>query len=130
VTLLDTDRITWVTVCPLDRLEPGRGVAALVDGSAVAVFAVEGGDVLAIDNRDPWTGASVLSRGLVGVTTVDGARVRYVASPLRKQRFDLDTGRCLDGDAQVAVWAVRIRDGAVQVSRQASRWSNGPETAP
>ena len=126
MTLLDADRTTWVAVCHLGQLVTGRGIAALVDGEAVAVFRLDDGAVRAIGNIDPCAGASVLSRGLVGSTTVDGVAVRYVASPLRKQRFDLDTGRCLDADADAGRWAVRVTDGAVEVGRQASSWSNGP----
>jgi nitrite reductase (NADH) small subunit len=127
MTLLDAERTTWTDACPLDRLEPGRGVAVLVDGEAVALFRLDDGSVRAIGNLDPCSGA-VLSRGLVGHTIVDGATVRYVASPLRKQRFDLDTGRCLDADVTAGSWATRVVDGMVSVGRHASRWGNGPET--
>ena len=130
MTLLDADRTTWVAVCRLDQLIPGRGAAVLVDGRAVALFRLGGDEVRAIDNVDPCSGASVLSRGLVGQTVEADAPVRYVASPLRKQRFDLDTGRCLDADAPVATWPVRVADGVVEVGREASPWSNGPETTP
>ena len=95
----------WFTACDLGALLPGRGVAALLpDGAQVALFRDRGGELYAIDNRDPFTGAQVLSRGLVGSA---GGRT-FVASPLLKQRFDLETGRCLDDDAvAVAVYPVR-----------------------
>ncbi|MFD3532174.1 nitrite reductase small subunit NirD [Streptomyces sp. NPDC058664] len=95
----------WVPVCEESRLTPGRGVAALLpDGRQVAVFRDRTGRLYAIDNRDPFTGAQVLSRGLVG--SADGRP--FVASPLLKQRFDLETGRCLDDDeVAVAVYPVR-----------------------
>ncbi|MFI6682153.1 nitrite reductase small subunit NirD [Streptomyces sp. NPDC050485] len=94
----------WFTVCEAARLTPGRGVAALLpDGRQAAVFTDRHGRTYAIDNRDPFTGAYVLSRGLIGATP-DGRP--YVASPLLKHRFDLETGRCLDDDAQaVEVYA-------------------------
>ncbi|MFJ8041462.1 nitrite reductase small subunit NirD [Kitasatospora sp. NPDC096147] len=86
----------WIPVCDRDRLTPGRGVAVLLpDGSQAAVFTDRQDRVYAVANRDPFTGAYVLSRGLLG-STPDG-RV-YVASPLLKQRFDLATGACLDDD--------------------------------
>ncbi|WP_254878947.1 nitrite reductase small subunit NirD [Streptomyces sp. NA04227] len=96
----------WITVCGLDRLLPGRGVAALLpDGRQVALFLDSGGRVHAIDNRDPFTGAAVLSRGLLG--SADGRP--YVASPLLKQRFDLIDGRCLDEETvRVPVHRVRM----------------------
>lgn len=95
----------WVTVCDRSLLTPGRGVAALLpDGRQVALFADRAGRTYAIDNRDPFTGAYVLSRGLVGS---DGGRP-FVASPLLKQRFDLATGACLDDDeVRVPVFEVR-----------------------
>ncbi|MDT0402898.1 MULTISPECIES: nitrite reductase small subunit NirD [Streptomyces] len=85
----------WFTVCDLSTLLPGRGVAALLpDGSQVAVFTDRTGRLYAIDNRDPFTGAAVLSRGLTG--THQGHP--FVASPLLKQRFDLESGQCLDDE--------------------------------
>ncbi|MEU2076133.1 nitrite reductase small subunit NirD [Streptomyces sp. NPDC013489] len=98
---------SWVTVCEEDRLTPGRGVAALLpDGRQVAVFRDRSGRTYAIDNRDPFTGAQVLSRGLVG--TAEGRP--FVASPLLKQRFDLESGRCLDDEeVAVAVYPVQAK---------------------
>lgn len=130
MTLLEADRTTWLPVCAADQLIAGRGVAALVDGRAVAVFLLADGRVCAVDNIDPCSGASVLSRGLVGETVIDGVAVRYVASPLRKQRFDLVTGRCLDADETLDTWPARVSDGTVEVGREASHRGNGPETAP
>ncbi|MCK1821108.1 nitrite reductase small subunit NirD [Streptomyces sp. XM83C] len=95
----------WFTVCDLSRLLPGRGVAALLPyGRQVALFRDRAGELYAIDNRDPFTGAAVLSRGLTG--THQGRP--YVASPLLKQRFDLVTGQCLDDETvRVAAYDVR-----------------------
>ncbi|GHE54989.1 nitrite reductase small subunit NirD [Streptomyces thermocarboxydus] len=95
----------WFEVCGLDRLVPGRGVAALLpDGRQAAVFTDRAGRLYAIDNRDPFTGAAVLSRGLTG----SHKGRPFVASPLQKQRFDLETGRCLDDDTvRVATYEVK-----------------------
>jgi nitrite reductase (NADH) small subunit len=96
---------TWLPVCETTRLTPGRGMAALLpDGRQAAVFLDRAGTAYAIDNRDPFTGAQVLSRGLLGSA---GGRA-FVASPLLKQRFDLETGRCLD-DEEVSVRAYPVR---------------------
>ncbi|MEU6230055.1 nitrite reductase small subunit NirD [Streptomyces sp. NPDC047042] len=98
----------WFTVCDLSLLQPGRGVAALLpDGRQAAIFRDRAGSLYAIDNRDPFGGAAVLSRGLTG--THQGRP--YVASPLLKQRFDLESGRCLD-DETVAVTAYEVRTAA------------------
>ncbi|MEU1038393.1 nitrite reductase small subunit NirD [Streptomyces sp. NPDC005551] len=95
----------WFTVCDLSLLTPGRGVAALLpDGRQVALFLDRAGRTYAIDNRDPFTGAAVLSRGLTGS---HGGRP-FVASPLLKQRFDLTSGQCLD-DESVSVAAYEVR---------------------
>ncbi|MFE3162129.1 nitrite reductase small subunit NirD [Streptomyces sp. NPDC059224] len=95
----------WFTVCGLSRLTPGRGVAALLpDGRQAAVFRDRADRLFAIDNRDPFGGAAVLSRGLTG--THRGRP--FVASPLLKQRFDLATGQCLDDETvRVTAYAVR-----------------------
>lgn len=95
----------WFEVCDRSLLTPGRGVAALLpDGRQVALFVDRAGKAYAIDNRDPFTGAYVLSRGLVG--SADGRP--FVASPLLKQRFDLATGSCLDDDeVSVPVFGVQ-----------------------
>ncbi|MGW2030112.1 MULTISPECIES: nitrite reductase small subunit NirD [Streptomyces] len=95
----------WFTVCDLSLLVPGRGVAALLpDGRQVALFRDRADRLYAVGNRDPFTGAAVLSRGLTG--THRGRP--FVASPLLKQRFDLLTGECLD-DESVRVTAYEVR---------------------
>jgi nitrite reductase (NADH) small subunit len=100
-------------ICRSDALTPDRGVAALVGEVQVAVFLLSTGELYAIGNHDPFSGANVLSRGIVGSK---GDAVT-VASPVYKQRFDLRTGRCLDDDTvQVPVFDVRLTDGWVEVS--------------
>jgi nitrite reductase (NADH) small subunit len=113
MTLSETAGTTvWVDVVGVDELTPGRGVAALVGDRQVAVFLVDGGDVFALDNLDPFSDAHVLSRGIVG----DRDGVPKVASPMYKQSFDLRTGRCLDDDGTaVAAYPVRVAGGRVLV---------------
>jgi nitrite reductase (NADH) small subunit len=117
---------TWVPVCGLADLTPDRGAAALVGGAQVAVFVLTppagvapGGapEVYAIDNRDPYSGANVLARGLVGSA---GDRPT-VASPIYKERFDLRTGECLDGELSVRAWPVRVVDGRIEVAAPGGR---------
>ncbi|MER7112411.1 nitrite reductase small subunit NirD [Streptomyces sp. NPDC000229] len=98
----------WLPICDDSVLTPGRGMAALLpDGRQVALFRDRSGRLYAIGNRDPFTGAQVLSRGLIG----SAAGRPFVASPLLKQRFDLETGRCLDDEeVSVAVFPVRTRE--------------------
>lgn len=102
----------WTAVCAYDRLVPERGVAALVGDAQVAVFRAHDGELFAIANEDPFTGAQVLSRGIVGTR----GRTPTVASPLHKQVYDLRTGQCLDDPGvRVRTYAVRCRDGTVEV---------------
>jgi nitrite reductase (NADH) small subunit len=102
----------WIAICPYRRLQPERGVTALVDGAQIAIFLTHDGQLHALDNRDPFSGAQVLSRGIVGTR----GGVPTVASPVYKQVFDLRTGECLD---QPGVFArthpVRCHDGMVEV---------------
>lgn len=110
---------SWVDVCPLDQLVADRGVAALAGSEAVAVFRLasgegdgDGDELYAIDHHEPFTGAPVLARGLVG----SAGQAPTVASPLHKQRFDLRTGACIDlPGCSVRTWAVRVVDGIVQI---------------
>jgi nitrite reductase (NADH) small subunit len=106
-------RVRWTPVCRYDRLTPERGVAALVDGVAVAVFRTYDGSLYALSNLDPFSNASVLSRGIVG----DRGGRPTVASPVYKQVFDLATGVCLDDpDVAVPTYPVRLVNGIVEVS--------------
>jgi len=100
-------------VCALSALQPERGVAALLpDGTQVAVFLTQDGTLHALDNIDPFSGAAVLSRGIVG----DRGGVPVVMSPVYKQAFDLTTGTCLDDPAtSVAVHDIRVADGIVEI---------------
>ena len=69
-----------------------------------------------MSNHDPFSGAMVLSRGIVGSR---GDRPT-VASPVYKQVFDLATGQCLDDPAvRLPVHLVRVRDGLVEVALEA-----------
>lgn len=102
----------WTAVCRYRDLQSERGVAALIGGVQVALFRVFDGTVYAIGNQDPFTGAYVLSRGIVG----NRGEIPTVASPLHKQVFDLRTGTCLDdGTATAEAYDVRVRDGLVEV---------------
>ena len=105
-------QVTWTTVCPFDRLQPERGVAALLGDVQVALVRTRDDTVHAIGNIAPFSGAAVLSRGIVG----DRGGVPTIASPVYKQAFDLRTGACLDdADVSVPTYPVRVADGVVQV---------------
>ena len=122
MTVIDTPISTlagvraWTQACRLDHLIPGRGAAVLLrSGQQAALFAVADGTLYAVGNIDPFGRAAVMSRGIVG----DRAGEPVVASPLLKQAFSLLDGRCLDdAEASLPVYAVRVRDGIVEISDQ------------
>ena len=102
----------WVDVLPEGDLLPEIGVPALVAGKAVAVFRTHQGELYAVSNYDPVSGASVMARGIVGTR----GELAVVASPMYKHVFDLRTGRCLDDDSKsLTPYEVRVVAGIVQV---------------
>jgi nitrite reductase (NADH) small subunit len=119
MTALPAEDTVWTDVCPLDALVPERGAAALVGGAQVAVFRLADDSVVAVQNRDPFAGANVLARGIVGSV----AAVATVTSPMHKQVWDLRTGACLDDAGKTArdesgaltTWSVAVREGRVLV---------------
>ncbi|WP_068157878.1 nitrite reductase small subunit NirD [Rhodococcus phenolicus] len=106
-------RLEWTSACPLSRLVPGCGVAVLLrGGEQVALFLLDDGTLRAVGNIDPYGHAAVMSRGLVG----DRSGEPTVASPLLKQVFSLNDGRCLDApEVTLPVYDVRVWAGVVQI---------------
>lgn len=107
--------VTWTSACRYDFLIPGRGVGVLLDdGSQAALFRLDDGSLHALGNIDPFSGAAVLSRGIVGDR--DGKAV--VQSPIAKQAFAFEDGRCLDAPSvRVPVYRARLVYGMVHVGR-------------
>lgn len=107
----------WQTICPLEDLAPNVGVCALIEEQQVAIFRCTRSDSLfAVSNYDPIGQANVLSRGIIG--SIDGQP--YVASPLYKQHFHLQTGACLEEpEQQIKTYPIRAKDGLVQVQLNA-----------
>jgi nitrite reductase (NADH) small subunit len=104
----------WTPVCLLADLLPERGVCALADGAQVAVFRAHDGTVYAVSNYDPFSGAFVLSRGIMGSRGDEPT----VASPIGKQVFSLATGACLDQPGvSIPIAGVRVAGGVVEVAR-------------
>lgn len=111
----------WTRVCSLTDLVPERGVAALVDRTQVALFRLDDDRVVAVQQHDPFSGANVLSRGLVGSV----GDVPVLSSPMFKQVWALLTGECLDPGGKtpqdLTTYPVTVEDGDVFV---------GPAVAP
>jgi nitrite reductase (NADH) small subunit len=112
MTLINDIQI-WTAACCYDYLTPNRGVGVLLpDGAQAALFRLDDGTLWAVGNIDPFSGAAVMSRGIVG----DRAGRATLQTPIKKQAFALDDGICLD-DPNVAlpVYATRVVDGYVEV---------------
>ncbi|MBA8847123.1 nitrite reductase small subunit NirD [Microcella alkalica] len=107
----------WEPVCHLAELPLERGAAALVAGRQVALFRLDDGAVVAVCQRDPYSGAYVVARGIVG----SRAGRPTVASPMYKHVFDLRTGECVEthgGEARpLRTYATRVIDGVVHIAR-------------
>jgi NAD(P)H-dependent nitrite reductase small subunit len=99
----------WQPVCHVDDLIMHAGVAVRAHGQQVAIFLTDQG-LFGIDNLDPFCGAAILSRGIIG--DLKGQLV--VASPMYKQHFCLETGHCLEDDSvRIRAWPLRKADNGV-----------------
>ena len=103
----------WHRVCAVEELEPAWGEAALIAGRQVALFRTAAGEVYAVAQEDPATGAHVMARGITGSR---GARPT-LASPLHKEVYDLETGECLATPGlRLETFSTRIVDGYIEVA--------------
>jgi nitrite reductase (NADH) small subunit len=111
---LANDIQVWTAACQYDFLIPNRGVGVLLpDGAQAALFRLDDGSLHAVGNIDPFSGAAVMSRGIVG----DRGGRATVQTPIKKQAFALDDGSCLDDpEVSLPVYATRLTaDGYVEV---------------
>ena len=104
----------WTSVCTVNDIIVGTGVAALVQGHQVAIFRpTADGPLYALSNFDPFSHAFVIARGILG----DKGGVLKVASPIYKQNFSLKTGECLDDPSVVLeCYPVRVSGDRVYIS--------------
>nr|WP_024966538.1 nitrite reductase small subunit NirD [Pantoea sp. IMH] len=104
----------WHQICAVNAIIPGTGVCAKVGQHQIAIFRPrEDDDVFAISNIDPFAQASVLSRGIIA----EHQQTLWVASPLKKQRFRLSDGLCMEDERRsVAAFPTRVKDGMVEVA--------------
>jgi len=105
----------WIDICSNDDLVADTGICALHEGEQVAIFKVsQTGQLFAVQNYCPFGEANVISRGLIASVGDDMA----VASPLYKQRFNLQTGQCLDDEScQLKTFPVRLEEGVIQLRK-------------
>jgi nitrite reductase (NADH) small subunit len=102
----------WVNICNINDILPPPA-SALLGNEQVAIFRPRHDEqVFAISNIDPFFEASVLSRGLIA----EHQGELWVASPLKKQRFRLTDGLCMEDESfSVKHYDVRVKDGKVQL---------------
>jgi nitrite reductase (NADH) small subunit len=117
----------WLDVCAETDLTHDRGVCALVGETPIALFKVSpNGSLFALSNIDPFTNASVLSRGIVG----SKGDTMKITSPMLKHAFNLETGESLDDPlVQVQTFLVRVVDGRVQVATESAPPTSAPSTS-
>lgn len=119
---LSKNKVDWLTICKIGDIAKNTGVCADFNGKQVAIFHMKTANnsdvangeskVKAICNIDPFSNASVLSRGLI--TEKDSQY--FVASPLLKQEFCLDTGQCQQDDSvAINTYKARINGDLVQL---------------
>ena len=109
--MLSLPQEPWNDMGALEAIPPQAGIGARLGGQRIALFRFNDA-VYALDDNEPGTAASVMSRGILG----DAAGEPIVISPLYKQRFRLRDGIALDGaDVQLRCWPVRIAAGRVLV---------------
>jgi nitrite reductase (NADH) small subunit len=103
----------WIPVCRLKDIVPNTGVCALVHGRQVAVFRLPDDRLFALQAWDPFAKANVLARGIVGDLQGDVV----VASPVYKQHFSLQSGRCHEDEGvKLEVFPVRLEGHTVWVA--------------
>jgi nitrite reductase (NADH) small subunit len=117
-----TNNLDWLTICNINDIAKNTGVCADFNGKQVAIFHIKTAstnektssksEVKAITNLDPFAKANVLSRGLI----TEKNQQYFVASPLLKQEFCLNTGQCQQDDSVViATYKARIDGDLVQL---------------
>lgn len=99
----------WVEVCRLEDFPEGERRVVFVNGQQVALFNI-GGALYAISNRCSHA-RGPLSEGEIDVDTCT------VTCPWHYARFDLASGRVMDGvaSAPVPAYAVEVRGGTIYV---------------
>jgi len=104
----------WSALCDLAAVPPQAGIGARLGSERIALFRF--GDALyALEDREPGSEVSVLSRGILG----DVAGEPVVISPLYKQRVRLRDGQSLDDPQQrLRCWPVKLEAGQIWVANR------------
>lgn len=102
-------RESWVEVCPLAELEPGKTRTVFLEGKMVGLFNIKG-ELYAINNRCSH------ARGPLCEGTINDDECSVVC-PWHYGKFDIKTGAAIDGVVKKAVetFQVEVRDGMIWV---------------
>ncbi len=106
--------MSFEKICQISNIIPGTGVCALVNSEQVAVFRpTDAEEVFAISNTAPFYQSNVLSRSLI----CQHKGELWVASPLKKQRFNLATGVCMEDERfSVKSYQARVTKSEVEIA--------------
>ena len=105
---------TWTSIGNTSDFPLHLGTCVKIKETQIAVFHLPTeGKWYAIQNYNPINQRMVLSRGLVG----DENGVPYVACPLHKHHFSLETGMCLSDPAHtLQTFPVKEEDGQLLIA--------------
>ena len=96
-------------VARVSDIPKGEGKIFQFQGKEIALFHLESGEILAIENHCPHRGGPLAHGILCG---------EAVICPLHGWRIDLRSGEVLDEKDRVEVYPVRIERGEIRVSVQ------------
>ena len=104
----------WQAICAIEAIPEQAGIGARLGEQRIALFRF-GTTIYALEDREPGSDASVLSRGILG----DAAGEPVVISPLYKTRIRLRDGRqCDTGEPAVRAWPVKVEGDRVWVGKE------------
>lgn len=96
----------WISLIPLEKCPPGRGVFIEAGGRELAVFRLTDPDrVVVTQNSCPHAGGNLAAGDVEGAT---------VTCPWHFWKFDIEVGRCTMSESiQLRKYASRVSDGIV-----------------
>ncbi|RPD98427.1 nitrite reductase small subunit NirD [Candidatus Pantoea deserta] len=114
IPLLQLPADPWNMLCELEAIPPQAGIGARLGSERIALFRF-GDELYALEDREPGSDVSVLSRGILG----DVAGEPVVISPLYKQRVRLRDGQSLDDPQhRLRCWPVKLEAGRIWVANR------------
>lgn len=96
----------FIRVAEVSEIPPGEGKVCVVDDREIALFHLEGGEVLAVENACPHHQGPLAHGILAG---------NMITCPLHGLRVDLRSGEVVDDEGRARVYPVRVEQGEVLV---------------